>query len=215
MIPNHSAGGIMDRLNRYKVVPVVVVPSVDKALRLAEILLKEDLPILEIVFRSEVAGRALKEVKEQFPQLLLGAGTVLTTEDIDIAEQAGVDFIVSPGFNPTMVKYAQSRGMTMIPGISNPSLAEQAMQMGLTLLKFFPAELNGGIPMIQALQSVYPQLRLMPTGGIRMSNLKDYLALQAVVACGGSWLIPKDSLEWGNWELITQRIRETKELLGP
>lgn len=203
----------MERLSRYKVVPVVAVPSVEKALTLAELLLKEDLPILEIVFRSDAAGDALAAVKSRYPEILLGAGTVLTTEQADIAIDGGVDFLVSPGFNPLTVDHVLSRGKPMIPGVTNPSLIEQAMQKGLKTLKFFPSELSGGIPMIKAMQSVYQDLKLMPTGGIRRENLRDYLSTKGVLACGGSWLVPQGSLEEGNWDLISQRIHETKELI--
>ncbi|MCG6507143.1 bifunctional 4-hydroxy-2-oxoglutarate aldolase/2-dehydro-3-deoxy-phosphogluconate aldolase, partial [Vibrio parahaemolyticus] len=144
---------------------------------------------------------------DAYPELLIGAGTVLTTQQVDQAISAGADFIVSPGLNPTTVKYCQQRGIAIVPGVNNPSLVEQAMELGLKTLKFFPAEPSGGVAMLKALSAVYP-VQFMPTGGVNPRNVADYLAIPSVVACGGTWMVPSDLMDSGNWDEIARLVRE-------
>lgn len=202
-----------EHIAKYPVIPVMVIEDVDGIAPLGEVLLSHDLPTAEITFRSETALKAMKRMKELYPRILLGAGTVTQKKHIDQGLDMGVDFFVSPGFNPQIVEYGLSKGAFMIPGINNPSLAEQAMAFGLDLLKFYPAEISGGLPMIGALHAVYPQLKLMPTGGIKEANLKDYLSHPMVAACGGSWLTPKKALQEKDWDGIGRIIQKTKEIL--
>ena len=197
---------IEQRLKAIKIVPVIAINSADQALPLAKVLVQNGLPCAEVTFRTEAAVESIRLMREAYPEMLIGAGTVLTTAQVDQAIAAGVDFVVSPGFNPTTVKYCQQRNMPIIPGVNNPSLVEQAMEMGLNMLKFFPAEASGGIAMLKALTAVYP-VKFMPTGGVSPSNVNDYLAIKSVVACGGTWMVPTDLMDKGDWNAIATLIK--------
>lgn len=196
-----------EQLREIKVVPVIAIKDADKAVKLAEVLIENGLPCAEVTFRTEQAALAMKNMREAFPDMLIGAGTVLTTAQVDQAIEAGVDFVVSPGFNPTTVKYCQQRGVTIVPGVNNPSLVEQAMEMGLDTLKFFPAEPSGGITMLKALTAVYP-VSFMPTGGVSPNNVKNYLAIPAVLACGGTWMVPNDLIDNEQWDELAVLVKE-------
>ncbi len=156
---------------------------------------------------ADAAAEAIRQMRAAYPDLLIGAGTVLNREQVDAAVAAGADFIVSPGFNPTTVQYCLDKNVTIIPGVNNPSLVEQAMEMGLRHLKFFPAEQSGGTAMLKALGAVYP-VRFMPTGGVTPANLKEYLGLSAVIACGGTWMVPAKLIDEGRWEELAALVRE-------
>ena len=156
---------------------------------------------------TDAAAKAIRQMRAAYPDLLIGAGTVLNREQVDAAVAAGADFIVSPGFNPTTVQYCLVKDVTIIPGVNNPSLVEQAMEMGLRHLKFFPAEQSGGTAMLKALGAVYP-VRFMPTGGVTPANLKEYLGLNAVIACGGTWMVPAKLIDEGRWEELAALVRE-------
>ncbi len=169
-------------------------------------LVENGLPCAEVTFRTAAAAESIRIMREAYPDLLIGAGTVLTTAQVDEAIAAGADFIVSPGLNPTTVKYCQQRNIAIIPGVNNPSLVEQAMEMGLRTLKFFPAEPSGGIAMLKALSAVYP-VSFMPTGGINPNNAQEYLALKSVVACGGTWMVPTDLMDKGDWDTLAELVR--------
>lgn len=197
---------IEQRLKAIKIVPVIAINSADQALPLAKVLVQNGLPCAEVTFRTEAAVESIRLMREAYPEMLIGAGTVLTTAQVDQAIAAGVDFVVSPGFNPTTVKYCQQRNMPIIPGVNNPSLVEQAMEMGLSMLKFFPAEASGGIAMLKALTAVYP-VKFMPTGGVSPINVNDYLAIKSVVACGGTWMVPTDLMDKGDWNAIATLIK--------
>lgn len=197
---------IEQRLKEIKIVPVIAINHADQALPLAKVLMENGLPCAEVTFRTEAAVESIRLMREAYPDMLIGAGTVLTAAQVDQAIDAGVDFVVSPGFNPTTVKYCQQRNMPIIPGVNNPSLVEQAMAMGLKTLKFFPAEPSGGIPMLKALTAVYP-VNFMPTGGVSPSNVADYLAIKSVVACGGTWMVPTDLMDKGDWDGIATLIK--------
>lgn len=195
------------RLAQIKIVPVIAINHAQQALPLAKVLMENGLPCAEITFRTEAAQEAIRLMREAYPEMLIGAGTVLTTAQVDQAQQAGADFIVSPGLNPTTVKYCQQRGIAIVPGVNNPSLVEQAMELGLRTLKFFPAEPSGGVAMLKALSAVYP-VKFMPTGGISAANVQHYLDLPSVVACGGTWMVPTDLMDKGDWPAIAKLVRE-------
>ncbi len=200
------------RLNEVKVVPVIAIHDASKAARLAQVLVENGLPCAEVTFRTPTAVQAIKNMRAAYPDMLIGSGTVLTTKQVDESIEAGVDFVVSPGLNPTVVKYCQQRGIPIIPGINNPSLIEQAMDMGLSTLKFFPAELSGGVGMLKALTAVYP-ITFMPTGGITPKNVNDYLALPAVIACGGTWMVPNNLINNEKWNELAELVAEIATIL--
>ncbi|EKO3373477.1 bifunctional 4-hydroxy-2-oxoglutarate aldolase/2-dehydro-3-deoxy-phosphogluconate aldolase [Vibrio fluvialis] len=202
-----------EQLRDIKVVPVIAIKDANKAVKLAEVLIENGLPCAEVTFRTEQAALAMKNMREAFPDMLIGAGTVLTTAQVDQAIEAGVDFVVSPGFNPTTVKYCQQRGVTIVPGVNNPSLVEQAMEMGLDTLKFFPAEPSGGVAMLKALTAVYP-VSFMPTGGVSPSNVKNYLAIPAVLACGGTWMVPNDLIDNEKWDELAVLVKEVASIIA-
>lgn len=194
------------QLAETKVVPVIAIKDADKAAKLAQVLIENGLPCAEVTFRTEQAAQAIKKMRQAYPDMLIGAGTVLTTEQVDQAIDAGVDFIVSPGFNPTTVRYCQQRNVAVVPGVNNPSLVEQAMEMGLRTLKFFPAGPSGGVAMLKALTAVYP-VKFMPTGGVSPDNVKDYLDIPAVVACGGTWMVPNNLIDEDRWDELAALVK--------
>ncbi|QXB53335.1 MULTISPECIES: bifunctional 4-hydroxy-2-oxoglutarate aldolase/2-dehydro-3-deoxy-phosphogluconate aldolase [Aeromonas] len=192
---------LLEQLALLKVIPVIAIQDADDAVALGRTLMENGMPSAEITFRTPAAAEAIRRMRQAFPQMLIGAGTVLTTAQVDQAIEAGADFIVSPGLNPRIVQYCQARGATIIPGVNNPSQVEQAMELGLNTLKFFPAESSGGLGMLKAMSAVYP-VSFMPTGGISPSNVKDYLALPAVFACGGTWMVPANLIDNREWDKI-------------
>lgn len=204
---------INERLNALKVIPVITIKEASKAVKLAETLITNGLPCAEITFRTEQAALAIKNIRQVFPNMLICAGTVLTIEQANQAIDAGVDFIVSPGFNPTIVKYCQQRNIPIIPGINTPSLVEQAMEMRLDTLKFFPAESSGGISMLKALTAVYP-VQFMPTGSINPNNINDYLAIPSVLACGGTWMVPNKLIDNEQWDELAILIKEAISIVA-
>lgn len=195
------------RLQQIKIVPVIAINDAAHAVPLAKVLVENGLPCAEVTFRTDAAQASIRLMRDAYPDLLIGAGTVLTTQQVDQAISAGADFIVSPGLNPTTVKYCQQRGIAIVPGVNNPSLVELAMELGLKTLKFFPAEPSGGVAMLKALSAVYP-VQFMPTGGVNPRNVADYLAIPSVVACGGTWMVPSDLMDSGNWDEIARLVRE-------
>ena len=198
---------LLETLSTLKIIPVIAIQNADDAVALGQALMDNGMPSAEITFRTPAAAEAIRQLRAAFPEMIIGAGTVLTTAQVDQAIDAGVDFIVSPGLNPRIVQYCQARGVLMIPGVNNPSLVEQAMEMGLRHLKFFPAEQSGGTAMLKALGAVYP-VRFMPTGGVTPANLKEYLGLNAVIACGGTWMVPAKLIDEGRWEELAALVRE-------
>ncbi|ASO29525.1 ketohydroxyglutarate aldolase [Vibrio anguillarum] len=194
------------RLKEIKIVPVIAINDASQALPLAKVLVENGLPCAEVTFRTEAAAESIRLMRAAYPEMLIGAGTVLTTAQVDQAIEAGVDFVVSPGFNPTTVRYCQQRHVAIVPGVNNPSLVEQAMEMGLRTLKFFPAEPSGGVAMLKALTAVYP-VNFMPTGGVSPSNVQNYLSIKSVVACGGTWMVPTDLMDKGDWQGIAELVK--------
>ncbi|WP_240206982.1 bifunctional 4-hydroxy-2-oxoglutarate aldolase/2-dehydro-3-deoxy-phosphogluconate aldolase [Vibrio sp. CyArs1] len=195
------------QLASLKIIPVIALNKVEHALPLARALMENGMPCVEITFRTVAAVGAIKAIRAAYPDMLIGAGTILTSEQVDQAVGAGVDFIVSPGFNPTTVKYCQQKNMPIIPGVNNPSLVEQAMELGLKTLKFFPAEPSGGVGMLKALTAVYP-VKFMPTGGVSLINIDDYLSIPAVLACGGTWMVPTSLIDNEQWGELGQLIKD-------
>ncbi len=200
------------QLQEIKVVPVIAIKDAGKAVKLAQVLIENGLPCAEVTFRTEQAAQAIANMREAYPEMLIGAGTVLNSAQVDEAIEAGVDFVVSPGFNPTTVKYCQQRNMPIVPGVNSPSLVEQAMEMGLKTLKFFPAEPSGGVNMLKALTAVYP-VSFMPTGGVSPKNVNDYLSIPAVLACGGTWMVPNDLIDGEKWDELAALVREVANVL--
>ncbi|MCG7586579.1 bifunctional 4-hydroxy-2-oxoglutarate aldolase/2-dehydro-3-deoxy-phosphogluconate aldolase, partial [Photobacterium sp. OFAV2-7] len=174
-----------EQLQQYKVIPVVVVDTVEQMIQLGKVLCDNGLPVAEITFRTTAAADAIRAARKHFPEMLIGAGTVLTPEQAIEAKEAGASFVVTPAFNPKTVKACQEIGIDIIPGVNSPYLVEQAMEMGLRTLKFFPAEASGGIPMLKAMLGPYQDVCFMPTGGINEKNIQAYLDIPRVLACGG------------------------------
>ncbi|HGY0992129.1 bifunctional 4-hydroxy-2-oxoglutarate aldolase/2-dehydro-3-deoxy-phosphogluconate aldolase [Aeromonas salmonicida] len=197
---------LLEKLSALKIIPVIAIKEADDAVALGKVLIENGMPSAEITFRTPAAAQAIAHLREAYPDMVIAAGTVLTTEQVDQAIAAGVDFIVSPGLNPRIVQYCQARGVTMIPGVNSPSLVEQAMELGLRHLKFFPAEASGGLAMLKAMSAVYP-VRFMPTGGISPDNVQAYLSLESVFACGGTWMVPTDLIDRRQWDKIGELVK--------
>ena len=195
-------------LYRIGIVPVVALEDAADALPLGAALKKGGVSAIEVTFRTAAAADAIRLLTREMPELLVGAGTVITKEQADAAIEAGAKFIVSPGFQPELVSYVLSKGVPMCPGTATPGEMEQAMALGLSAVKFFPAEQNGGAPMLKALSAPYRDLLFMPTGGVKLENLRTYLALDQVFACGGTWLATKDDIKAKAFDKITARTRE-------
>ncbi|EGQ9931882.1 bifunctional 4-hydroxy-2-oxoglutarate aldolase/2-dehydro-3-deoxy-phosphogluconate aldolase [Vibrio vulnificus] len=205
---------IKEQLKALKVIPVIAIDKAEDIIPLGKVLAENGLPAAEITFRSEAAVEAIRLLREAQPDMLIGAGTVLNREQAIAAKEAGATFIVSPGFNPNTVKACQEIGIDIVPGVNNPSTVEAALEMGLTTLKFFPAEASGGINMVKSLLAPYTDIELMPTGGINPANIKDYLAIPRVLACGGTWMVDKKLIEAGNWEELARLTREAVALVN-
>ncbi|MFZ7217157.1 bifunctional 4-hydroxy-2-oxoglutarate aldolase/2-dehydro-3-deoxy-phosphogluconate aldolase [Avibacterium avium] len=199
---------IIEKLREFKVIPVIALDNAQDILPLAETLVNNGLPVVEITFRSAAAEEAIRLIRQHNPNILIAAGTVLTSEQVVQAKNAGADCIVTPGFNPKIVKLCQELDIPVMPGVNNPMSIEAALELGVTAVKFFPAEASGGVKMIKALLGPYAQLQIMPTGGISVNNIKDYLAIPNVVACGGSWFVEKSLINSHNWEEIGRLVCE-------
>lgn len=205
---------LKDKLAKAKIVPVIVVDNIQDALKLGAILTEEGLPIAEITFRTKTAADSIQALRDNYPDMLIGAGTVLTQVDIMRAKEAGADFIVSPGFNPRTVETCLAQDIPIIPGANNPTAIEMALELDVTLLKFFPAETSGGIAMIKSLLAPYQAINFMPTGGITLANINSYLAIDRVVACGGSWMVNESLFKAQNFEEIRRQVREVVNFLN-
>ncbi|MCZ4292947.1 bifunctional 4-hydroxy-2-oxoglutarate aldolase/2-dehydro-3-deoxy-phosphogluconate aldolase [Vibrio sinaloensis] len=205
---------IKEQLKALKVIPVIAIDKAEDIIPLGKVLAENGLPAAEITFRSAAAAEAIRLLRETQPDMLIGAGTVLNRDQAIAAKEAGATFIVSPGFNPNTVKACQEIGIDIVPGVNNPSTVEAALEMGLTTLKFFPAEASGGINMVKSLLAPYTDIELMPTGGIDPANIKDYLAIPRVLACGGTWMVDKKLIEEGHWEELARLTREAVALVN-
>ncbi|MEZ9259531.1 bifunctional 4-hydroxy-2-oxoglutarate aldolase/2-dehydro-3-deoxy-phosphogluconate aldolase [Vibrio splendidus] len=196
-----------EQLANLKVIPVIAINRAEDAIPLGKALVENGMPCAEITLRTECAIEAIRIMRKEFPDMLIGSGTVLTNEQVDSSIEAGVDFIVSPGFNPRTVQYCIDKGVAIVPGVNNPSLVEQAMEMGLRTLKFFPAEPSGGTGMLKALTAVYP-VKFMPTGGVSLKNVDEYLSIPSVLACGGTWMVPTNLIDEGKWDELGKLVRD-------
>ena len=207
---------IMDaKLREMGIVPVVRIDDAAQALPLADALTAGGLPCAEITFRTDAAAEAIRLIRENRPGMLVGAGTVLTIEQLEKAAEAGSQFIVAPGLNPEIVKAAQAKGLPVYPGCATPTEVEAAMALGLRTVKFFPAEAAGGTAMLSSMAAPYGQIRFMPTGGIDKSNVNSYLKLPCVIACGGSFMVKSSWLNEGDWEAVKNETAEAvKTMLG-
>ncbi|MCL2499897.1 MAG: bifunctional 4-hydroxy-2-oxoglutarate aldolase/2-dehydro-3-deoxy-phosphogluconate aldolase [Defluviitaleaceae bacterium] len=197
-----------EKLARIKIVPVITLHDASKAVPLAQALIDGGLPCAEVTFRTDAAAEGIKNMAAAFPDLALGAGTVLTPAQVDAAVAAGAKYIVAPGLNPDVVRHCQKIGVPVLPGVMTPSEIEQGLALGLTHLKFFPAEAAGGVNMLRALSAPYKAVRFIPTGGINKANLQEYLSLKCVFACGGSWMVKEDLIADGKFDEITRLTRE-------
>ena len=209
---------VLQKIQEIGIVPVVVLDDAKDAAPLAKALCEGGLPCAEVTFRTEAAEESIRIMAEQFPDMLVGAGTVLTTEQVDRAVAAGAKFIVSPGLNPKVVKYCVEKGILITPGTCTPSEVEQAIEHGLEVVKFFPAEQAGGLAMIKAMAAPYTNMMFMPTGGISPSTVRDYLGFKKIIACGGSWMVKGDLVKAGDFAKITELSKEAvaivKEVRG-
>lgn len=205
--------GMLDRLALAGLVPVIKVENANDAVPLCGALQKGGLPVAEITFRTDAAEQAIRNVHEQLPDVILGAGTVITTEQVDRAMAAGASYIVSPGLNPDVVRHCQKRGIAALPGCANPSDIEAAIGLGLDTVKFFPAEALGGLPLIKAMSAPYGQMKFVPTGGVSEKNVLSYLGFPKVAAVGGSWMVPDDAIKQKDWDRIERLTRTAVELM--
>ncbi|WP_044916849.1 bifunctional 4-hydroxy-2-oxoglutarate aldolase/2-dehydro-3-deoxy-phosphogluconate aldolase [Butyrivibrio sp. WCE2006] len=204
---------IKEKFTKIGIIPVVVLDDVKDAHPLGKALMNGGLPAAEVTFRTEAAEEAIRIMSKDFPDMLVGAGTVLTCEQADRAMAAGAKFIVAPGFNPTVVKHCLEKGYPVTPGVQTPSEMEQAMELGLDFVKFFPAEPAGGLAMIKACAAPYTKLKFMPTGGINKDNVRDYLGYNKIVACGGTWMVKGDLIKAGNFAEVEEMTRQAAEIV--
>jgi 2-dehydro-3-deoxyphosphogluconate aldolase/(4S)-4-hydroxy-2-oxoglutarate aldolase len=203
----------LELLAKIRVVPVIQIDNLEDTIPLAETLIENGLPIAEVTLRSKSALEAIQIISKRFPEMLLIAGTVTSPDQANQAIEAGAKMVVSPGFNPETVRHCVSRGIDIIPGVATPGEMEQAMNFGLTTLKFFPAEANGGVKALKAVSGPYGQLKFMPTGGISLANISDYLALPCVTCCGGSWMVDRKLIAEHKWEELAVLIREAVDFV--
>lgn len=204
---------VLEKLGQYGIVPVVVLNDSKDAEPLADALCEGGLACAEVTFRTEAAAESIKIMSEKHPEMLVGAGTVLTIEQVDEAVAAGAKFIVSPGLNPEVVKYCLDKNIAITPGVVTPSEMEQAIELGLNIVKFFPAEPSGGLSMIKAVSAPYTMLKFMPTGGINPGNVKEYLKSDKIFACGGSWMVKCDLVDAGNFDKIKELTKEAADIV--
>ena len=215
---NGKMDTIFERFHKIGIIPVVVLDDAKDAEPLGRALCEGGLPCAEVTFRTAAAPEAIATLARKFPEMLVGAGTVLTPEQVDRATEAGAKFIVSPGLDPRVVKHCLDKGIPVTPGTQTPSEMLQAMSLGLNVVKFFPAEIVGGLATIKAIAAACTDLRFVPTGGINAKNVRDYLAYDKILACGGSWMVKKDLVKDGKWDELTALVREAagivKEIRG-
>ena len=205
---------LIEKIRATGVVPVVKLDDAKDAVPLATALKNGGLCCAEITFRTDAAEESIRRIAAEYPDFFIAAGTVLTPAQADAAMAAGASFVVSPGLNPNVVKHCLDKDYPIIPGVCTPTEVEAAMALGLSYLKFFPAEAAGGVKMIKAMAAPYTNIRFMPTGGISTKNLADYLGCKAVFACGGSWMVPADLINEGKFDDIEKLTREAVELLA-
>ena len=199
---------VLEDLRKIGIIPVIKIDDADKAVPLAKALMAGGIPCAEVTFRTAQGEEAIRRIHKEVPEVLLGAGTVLSPEQVDKAIAAGAAFIVSPGFNPKVVAYCAKKGIPITPGCSSPSDIEQALEFGLEAVKFFPAEQAGGLDYIKAVAAPYSSMMFVPTGGINAQNIAKYTAFEKILACGGSWMVGADLINAGDFDRITALCRE-------
>ncbi len=201
-------------ISRIGVVPVIKLNHPERdAAALGKALCKGGVPVAEITFRAAGADIAIKLMKEACPEMIVGAGTVTNTAQIDAVIEAGGQFIVTPGFDPELVAYAQEKNIPIFPGCTTASEYHQALKFGLEVLKFFPAEQSGGLAKIKALSAPFPMFKIMPTGGVSLKNLKEYLSSPVIAACGGSYMVTADLIDNQKWDEITALCEKSREIV--
>ncbi len=205
---------ITTALKETGIVPVIVLEEIDQAENLARALIEGGVNCAEVTFRAEGADKVIEKMTKAYPDMLVGAGTVLTIDQLERAKNAGAKFCVAPGLNPKVVKRAQEIGMPFVPGVATATEIEAALDLGITTVKFFPAEQAGGLSYIKAVSAPYPMMRFMPTGGISDKNIFEYLSFPKVVACGGSWIVKASLLKEHNWAEVTRLCREVTDNLN-
>ncbi len=204
---------MLGKIQKMGIVPVIKLDDAKDAYPLAKALVEGGLPCAEITFRTAAAEESIRIMRKAYPEMLIGAGTVLTTEQVDKAIAAGATFIVSPGLNPKIVRYCVEKDIPITPGCSNPSDIEAAIELGLDVVKFFPAEAAGGLAMIKAMAAPYVNMKFMPTGGINEKNLTAYLDFSKIIACGGSWMVSDELVKTGQFDKITALTRQAVSLM--
>lgn len=204
---------ILRKIGDLGIVPVVKIDNAKDAVPLGKALIEGGLPVAEITFRTEAAEEAIKNIASELPQMIVGAGTVLNIDQAKRAVAAGAKFVVSPGFNTSVVEYCLNNNIPITPGCCNPTDIEMALDHGLEVVKFFPAEAFGGLNTIKAISAPYGMLKFIPTGGINEKNIKEYLAFNKILACGGSWMVKDELIKAGKFDEITQRTKEAVNLI--
>ncbi len=213
MIQSKKFDEAYERFSQIGIIPVVVLNSADDAVPLAKCLVEGGLPAAEVTFRTDAAEESIRRMAEAYPDLLVGAGTVLTKDQADRAVNAGAKFIVSCGFDPEIVQYCIEKDIPVCPGTATPSEMMGAMKLGLDHVKFFPAELNGGLKMIKAITAALVNLKIMPTGGINADNVREYLSNEKIFCAGGSWMVKGDLIKAHDWDTITAKVREAAAIV--
>ena len=205
---------VSEKISEIGVVPVIKLNNPERdSVPLAKALVEGGMPVAEVTFRAAGAAKAIKLMSETYPDMLVGAGTVMTEAQIDEAITAGAKFIVTPGLDIDLVKYAQSKGIDIFPGCTTPTDYHAAFRLGLKVLKFFPAEQSGGLAKIKAMAAPFPQFKVMPTGGISLKNLADYISCPVICACGGSYMVTADLIDNGRWDEITELCKQSLEIV--
>lgn len=210
---NNEYYEVAKEIERIAIIPVIAIDDVKDAEPLAEALVKSGLLAAEITFRTDAAVEAISIISKKYPQILMGAGTVLTIEQAKAAVNAGAKFVVSPGFNPTVVDYCIANNIAIYPGVNNPTGIEAALERGLDVLKFFPAEASGGVKMVNAMGAPYGKVKFMATGGVSLKNVMSYLESPYICACGGSWMVKSDLIRDGKFDKIEQLCRDAVDLI--
>ena len=205
---------INTKISEIGVVPVIKLNSPERdAAPLAKALCEGGVPVAEVTFRAAGADTAIRLMKEACPEILAGAGTVMTTDQVDKAVAAGAEFIVTPGFDPEIVQYCVSKNIPIYPGCTTPTDYHAAFKFGLEVVKFFPAEQSGGLAKIKAMSAPFPMFKVMPTGGISLSNLKEYISAPVICACGGSYMVTADLIDNGKWDEITELCKKSVDIV--
>ena len=205
---------ITQEIKKIGIIPVIIIDNIKHAEPLAEALIKSGLLAAEITFRTDAAEESISIISKKYPQILTGAGTVLTIKQVKAAINAGAKFIVSPGFNPKVVDYCIKNNIVIYPGVNNPTEIEAALERDIDVLKFFPAEASGGVKMVNAIGAPYGKVRFMATGGISIKNVIHYLESPYIFACGGSWMVKPDLIREGRFDKIEQLCRDAVELIN-